>query len=88
MKKSPLGKLVLETLGEPFYLNIVQFISHNSAKWDTPIPCWIDKYYGSTKRNEAVKLRKEFLKYLQTEGNPNWKEKDLKTVKIKYYNFI
>jgi len=87
--KNKLNKLVLKTLGEPFYLNIVQFIScPPNNKWNTPIPCWIDKYYGSVKRNEAVKLRKEFLKYLQTEGNPNWSEKDLKTVKIEYYKFI
>jgi hypothetical protein len=80
MKKLPLNKLVIETLKEPFYFNIVKF--KDEEKW---YPCWEEKYYGSTRRLEAVKLRKEFLKFLQTEGNPNWSDKDLKTVKIEYY---
>jgi hypothetical protein len=83
IKKSPLNKLVLESLGEPFYLNIVRF--KNDEKW---FPCWHKEYSGATRRADAIRLRKDFLKFLQTYGNPDWSEKDLKTVKVEYYKFI
>jgi len=82
IKKSPLNKLVLETLGEPFYLNIVKM--EKDKYWN---PCWIKEYNGSNKRLKAVAMRKDLLKYLK-DFNEDWSEKDLKTVKVEYYKFI
>jgi len=83
MKKSPLNKLVLETLGKPFYLNVVKM--KNGKHW---FPFWGNKFHGSYRRSDAVKLRRRLLAHLQEVGSPDWSEKDLKTVKVEYYKFI
>jgi hypothetical protein len=78
--KDPLNKLIIETLGKPFFLNVVRFKGDDN--W---FPCWYTKWAGSEYRMEAVKLRRELYKYLHDKGSDTWKEKNLKTVKISYY---
>jgi hypothetical protein len=83
MKKTPLEKLVINTLNSPFYLNVAQPFDWPPCNWKRPQPCWDIKYAGATNRLEAIKLRKKWLLDLK-KMNIDWKEKDLKTVKIEY----
>jgi len=77
-EKNPLNKLFVSELGEPFYLNVIQF--SNEGKW---YPTWYSEWAGKTKRGEAVRLRKELSSFLHNEGNKEWKDgKNIKTVKI------
>jgi hypothetical protein len=81
MTKNPLKALFVESLGEPFYLNVVQF--KNEEKW---FPMFHTKWSGSEKRSEAVKLRKEASDWLHNHGNKEWKDgKNIKTVKVIHY---
>ena len=78
MKKNPLKKLFVSSLGKPFYLNVVQF--QDKDKWH---PMFYAKWAGSSKRMEAVQLRKEASKYLHKKGNKVWQDvKNIKTVRI------
>ena len=71
----------LKELEEPFYLNIV-FPYASASRW---IPCWYDQWAGSNVRGSAVKMRKEFCKYLKENGSDEWKFSHFKTVKITLY---
>ena len=82
MKKDPLKKLMVETLGRSFYLNVVQF--NYDEKW---YPMFYAKWVGSEKCGEAVALRKEAAKYLHDEGSDLWKDgKNIKTVKVTLFS--
>lgn len=81
MKKNPLNKLLISSLGEPFYLNVVQFL--NEDAW---YPMFYAKWVGSNKKSEAIMLRKEASKYLHEHGNKKWRDgKNIKTVKVEHY---
>lgn len=82
MTKEPLKKLFVSNLASPFYLNVVNYFNSKDGEWH---PVWYSKWAGSDKQREAVKLRREFLDYLQTNGSADWSEKNLKTVKITLY---
>lgn len=64
--------------GEMLYINFVQMWGSRKREW---IPCWYDKYLGSTRLDKAVALRNEFLAFLVAQ-NTDWKSKHLKTVTI------
>ena len=80
-KKSPLEKLIVNTLGEPFYLNVMKL--QNDDRW---FPMIEDRFAGSRSKGEAVRMRADALKDLQLTGSPDWKAKELKTVKITLYH--
>lgn len=65
---------------EAGYINIARMRNGN---WSV---CWYAKWFGSTRRNEAVVLRKEWLEFLQkaTGGKKKscWKENMLKTIRV------
>lgn len=80
-KKDPLKKLLVSTLAETFYLNVLSF--KNDRRW---FPAWYSKWAGSRNRSEAVKLRKEMSIYLHEYGSDDWKDgKNIKTVKVNLY---
>jgi len=82
-KNNSLNKLLVESLSEPFFLNVVQF--RDEEKW---YPLWYSKWAGSNSRNEAVALRKEASKYLHETGNKDWRDgKNIKTVKVELFKF-
>ena len=83
MKKNPLEKLIVNSLGRPFYLNVIQFLN-DDEKW---FPMFYSEWSGSDNRLEAVKMRREAFTYLHDKGNKNWKPENLKTVKIELYKF-
>ncbi len=78
--KSPIEKLMVSSLGEPFYLNVVLF--ENDNRW---FPIFESKWAGSTHKLEAVKLRKEAQVWLKENGSKKWTEKNFKTVKVTLY---
>ena len=83
MKKSPLEKLLVETLNEPFYLNVVEF--ENKKGWS---PMFHQEYIGSERLVEAIRLRREGAKYLHDNGSDKWKDgKNIKTVKVELFKF-
>lgn len=81
-KKSPLEKSIVNTLREPFYLNVVKYLN-TEDRW---YPIMISKWAGSSHLREAVKIRKEAAVYLHKQGNSEWKDgKNIKTVKVTLY---
>jgi len=76
----PRGKL-LTWKNAPLSNNQTVFLNFaimNDGKW---IICWESKYLGSEKKQEAVKLRREWLKVLKS-YNRTWNERRVKTLKI------
>ncbi len=78
--KNPLKRLFVDTLGEPFYLNVAQF--KNKEAW---YPLWYAKWAGSKSFKEAVELRKEAQEWLYENGSDGWTNKCFRTVKITLY---
>ena len=76
MKKSPLEKLIVDTLKRSFYLNVAC-----PKDWGL-VPCWKERFCGSDKKSVAVALRYKWLKELQEKGSSEWGKRDLKTVRI------
>ena len=76
-------KKSLYVLGEPFYLNVMQYFGgKDTEKW---YPVFEDKYIGSNNRNKAVELRNELFNYLFANGSRSWRRKHFKTVKVNYF---
>jgi len=69
-------------LSQPFYLNIAIYKNGNAN------PCWESVFSGAWKRNEAVKLRKEWKDDLIT-NNAGYFENILRldTVRIDTFEF-
>lgn len=67
------GKLATR---ERLYINFVRYVD---GDWGV---CWYPEWLGATHRREAVRLRREFFKYLREQGGVIWKPKMLKTVRV------
>ena len=69
-------------LGEKFYMNVVLY--KNEDEW---YPIFSSEHIGSTKWQTAVKMRKNFARYLEQISDGIWKNgENIKTVAIKYYS--
>ena len=76
----PRGKL-LTWKNAPLNNNQTVFLNFaimNDGKWQI---CWETKYLGSERKEEAAKLRKEWLNVLKSH-NRTWNEREVKTLKI------
>ena len=77
----PRGKL-LTWRDAPLSNNQTVFLNFaimNDGKWQI---CWETKYLGSERKEEAVKLRKEWLRILKKHNSKIWNERRVKTLKI------